>query len=585
MSILREVETVRRNFGVWTRSDHTLLQVTGRDAGSWLQSQTTNDLAHLASGEGCLNCLLDRKGRVQAVFSVHRWEDEYWILLERSLVSAIFDRIETHLFLEDVTVTDVGANGIQVLVEGPRSLAFLSRCDEGAHVEEQARRLPAAPYSFAPVEILGHEVLAFRLSESGEDGYLLLPDPTAGSVFYDDLAAVAPEFLGAEVSEAARTTLLFEAGPRFGVDIDSGCIVSETPLEREAVSYSKGCYLGQEIVARLKAYGTPKQALVALLLHDDAPPPVPGTDILAEGSKVGHLRSQGYSPTLRRWFAYAYLDRDHRIAGAHLLLTDPDGRQFAAEVAPLPVYCAPSREDPSRRLYEAALGAFEQDRNDERDEAIELLKEAILLQPAFEDAYEALGVILHRHHRVDEAIHYMRRLEALNPNSVMAHSNLSVFYMTKGMIAEAEDEKARAAQLEMKQELDARTAQRTAEAERARLRAEAESRIAMFLEVLEIDPEDPIATMGLGSAYMQLDRPADAIPDLRAAACAKKDYSAAFLKLGQCQEIIGDHMGACETYRQGIAVASRKGDLMPLREMERRLKALQAPGGESQETQ
>jgi folate-binding protein YgfZ len=577
MSVLREVGAVRHNFGLWTRPDHTILQVTGRDAGSWLQSQTTNDLSPLHSGSGCLNCLLDRKGRIQTLFSVHLWENEYWILIEKDHVAALLERVETHLFLEDVSIQDVGGEGDQILVEGPRCLVFLAHCDEAVDPEEFASRFPQDLYAFAPVTILGHDVLAFRNSESGEDGYLLIPDPANAKNLYDDLAAHALEWMGVEVSEAARSTLRFEGGPRFGVDIDATCIISETPLEQAAVSYSKGCYLGQEIVARLKAYGTPKQALVALLIEGEGPFPDPGAELHVEGQRAGHLRSHAFSPTLDRWLAYAYLDRDHRTAGARHTFAVTGQATFDAEIVPLPAYTAPTRAQTAQALYDQALSAFEDDRHDEREDAIALLKEAILLRPDFEDAYEVLGVILHRHHRVDEAVRYMKILERLNPNSVMAHTNLSVFYMTQGLIAEAEAEKAKASQLELKRELDSKLAQREAEAERARLRREAESRIAMFQEVLEIDPEDPIATMGLGSAYMQLDQHASAIPYLRTATCAKKDYSAAFLKLGQCQENIGDVMGACETYRRGIEVASRKGDLMPLREMDRRLKALQAP--------
>ena len=98
----------------------------------------------------------------------------------------------------------------------------------------------------------------------------------------------------------------------------------------------------------------------------------------------------------------------------------------------------------------------------------------------------------------------------------------------------------------------------------------------MFEEVLEIDPDDPVATFGLGKAHVQLGKFEDAIPHLRHATEVQKDFSAAFLDLGKCHEFIGQAAEAIATYREGIAVASRKGDLMPMHEMERRLKALEA---------
>ncbi|MBX7257152.1 MAG: tetratricopeptide repeat protein, partial [Candidatus Hydrogenedentes bacterium] len=218
---------------------------------------------------------------------------------------------------------------------------------------------------------------------------------------------------------------------------------------------------------------------------------------------------------------------------------------------------------------------FESDAHDKDDKAILLLQEAVLLHPAFEDAYEALGVILNRHHRVDEAIHYMQILASLNPDCIMAHTNLSVFYVAKGMIAEAEEEKAKAAVLQMRQTRDARRAEELAAEERERIRREALERIGMFKEVLEIDPEDPLATYGMGMAHMQLSEYAEAIPYLEQATRLQKDYSVAFLNLGKCLEFSGEREHAIAAYRLGIEAAGRKGDLMPLREMERRLRALE----------
>ena len=381
-----------------------------------------------------------------------------------------------------------------------------------------------------------------------------------------------------EISEPAQEVLRIESGtPQYPVDIDNSTIISETMLEKVAVSYDKGCYLGQEVVARLKNYGTPKKALLGLKFSDPSTAlPIPGSVLLDNGKKAGEIRSSAYSPGLEAWIALAYLDRHHRTPGTTCeFTTDSAQGSMNAEVCILPFVTGTNRTDLAIILYDQALKIFEADEHDEDDSAIALLKEAIQLNPVYEDAYEALGVILHRHHQVDEAIHYMQQLARINPNCVMAHTNLSVFYVSKGMIQEAESEKALANQLEMKQKLDAREAAKLAQREREKIRSDAEERIGMFLEVLEFDPEDPVATMGLGSAYIQLERYEDAIPHLEQATKVKKDFSAAFLNLGKCYEFLDRLDDAVKAYQEGIVVASRKGDLMPLREMERRLKSLQ----------
>ena len=191
----------------------------------------------------------------------------------------------------------------------------------------------------------------------------------------------------------------------------------------------------------------------------------------------------------------------------------------------LPFYVVPTREERAQNLYEEALNRFQRDEHDRDDTAIELLREAVLLSPTFEDAYEALGAILNRHYRVDEAIRHMSVLARLNPDSVMAHTNLSVFYVAKGMIPEAEDEKAKAAVLQMKHARQSREAEEIAAAERERIRREEIDRIAMFKEVIEFDTDDPLATFGTGMAYIQLNEYEKRAPHLQRATQVQKDYS------------------------------------------------------------
>jgi len=577
MAQAREIHAVRSNFGIWARATHTVLRFQGADAATWLHAQTTNDVKGLQSGQGNIQALLDRTGRVLTFFTLHRWEDEYWLILPKDDVAAVEARIESHLFLEDVKMENVGGDARQISVEGPKAYLFFDAIMAGGKLTS-ARSLPVAPNSFAPVRILGKDLLAFRLSESGEDGFLFIPAPGEDAALLEALLEHALEFGAGEISPEAVDVLRIEAGqPRNTRDIDATTVINETPLEQSAVSYEKGCYLGQEVVARLKTYGTPKQALTGIIASDPgALLPPSGAPLLHDGKRVGLMRSSAYSPTLDAWIALAYLDRAHRVPGTLLALHDGSGGEvFQARVVALPFVHGKDRLAVAHALYDDALALFEADANDESDAPVDALKQAIVLAPDFEDAYEVLGVILHRRHRVDEAIHYMKALARLNPNCVMAHTNLSVFYVSKGMITEAENEKALARQLEFQMELNAREAEKAAQAERARIRAEAEERIGMFHEVLEFDPEDAVAAMGLGSAYMQLERYQDALPHLARAALLKKDYSAAFLSLGKCHEFVGQADEAKTAYREGIAAASRKGDLMPLREMERRLRALE----------
>jgi aminomethyltransferase len=549
---------------VWSRDGHTLLVISGADAVSWLHAQTTCDVVSLASGHGCPAALLDRQGRLEAIAHLFRWQDLVWALADVSSAVAFLKRLESHRFLEEVEIDDVGQRGRQVVLQGPRAQALLERvADKDV--------LPPSLLRCRPAHVAGHEALLFRVSVTGEDGFVIVPAPEDVNALVDALVGAGAERVGAEAQEVLRV----EWGlPAMGVDVEPGTLISETPFRETAVCDTKGCYQGQEVVTRLKAYGVPKQAMMGLLIEGEVVPQ-PGP-LSINGKNVGHLTSAVFSTTLDAPIALAYLDKQHRVVGERLNL-DAVGPEasVSTQIVTLPFCDNLDRHARARTLFEEALKSFEADTADEGEHAIELLKEAVELWPAFEDAYESLGVILHRHQRVDEAIEYMKTLERLRPDSIMAHANLSVFYMAKGWIPEAEAEKAQAAMLEREEGAAAQSAGAVAATERARIVAQARDRLVMFEEVLELDPEDPVALMGAGASYLQMEQYAEAIPFLERATRSKKDYSAAFLSLGKCQEFAGHTEQARDTYRRGIEAASRKGDLMPLREMERRLAALE----------
>lgn len=569
------VHAVRERAGIWSSESLAFVRVSGPDAASWLNAQTTNDVAVLSPGMGHAGAMLERKGRLTAFFTLHRWGDEFWLILDKACAPALFAQLGDHHFSEDVSWSDAGDDLDQLVVQGPRSVAFLAGLDGGDLPLDSG--LPADLYGVRPVAILRRQALAFRLSLTGEDGYLFAVRRGEGPALLHDLLKRGEDEGVLEVPAAAREILRIEAGlPRYGVDLDASNRPAETPLEREAVSTAKGCYIGQEVTARLRAYGSPKQSLMGLLLDETgAAPPAPGAELLCDGRRVGRVTSSASSPTLARPLALAYLDRGHRVPGSDLdLVALPDNTRFRARVVSLPFIRPPTRQDRARRLYDQALTRFERDARDVDRSVVQMLHEAVLLAPGDEDIYEALGVVLHRQGRTDEAIRVMQALARLRPDSVMAHTNLSVFYAAKGLRDEAEREKAVAAGIEIRQAGERRKAAEIAEVERDRLRRDARERIRMFREILEIEPDDPLAVFGMGMAHAQLEDHVAALPWLERAVDLQEDYSAGLLNLGKCHEALGHIEEARQAYTRGIAAAARKGDLMPLREMERRLVAI-----------
>jgi tetratricopeptide (TPR) repeat protein len=169
-------------------------------------------------------------------------------------------------------------------------------------------------------------------------------------------------------------------------------------------------------------------------------------------------------------------------------------------VALSPLVATPSVEEQATDLFHVAAEAFGDDRE---DEALELLERAIAVDPGHADSYESLGVILGRHGRYPEAIEFMKRLLEVDPDSVMAHSNMSVYYNQLGRIEEAEREAGLAAEKSL---LGQRREQQRADDERQsrqQRQAELKRREAMYLEVLELDPDDTLGNFGMGEVCVE----------------------------------------------------------------------------------
>ncbi len=571
--ISHQLRVLRSKGGFARLDDFAVIEVRGREAAKLLQARTTHDVASLKPGHGQLNCLLDRTAHLQAVFSLYRFDDCFWIVTEKQQVRTIVEQIELYHFREDVTLADRSSDGYFWTVQGPEAAVFVRR---HLNVPDPENVLDLDAFA---ADFNGNSVTILRRSLTGEDGYLVWVPQDANE-------AVSPELrrdfeklslveLSAETLEVAR----IEAGlPKFGLDISAHDLVTDTGLEQVAVSYDKGCYVGQEVVARIKTYSAPRKGLVGLIFPEGSPASFPvGTPCQANdggqkpGPNVGELKSNAFSPTIGHTIALAFLKREYREPGQNRSL-DIDGAVYEVTVVLLPFFTPLTREQRARQLYEQALADFAADKE---TESIELLRTALVLDPGCADVYEALGVILSKVDQLDEAIELMEKLVLLDADSVMAHTNLSVFYMQKGDKERAEEEKALAMGIQMRKIAQEAAQEQKVKEDKKRQREEAAERLRMFHEVLEIDADDLLANYGLGNVHVDLGEYALAIPYLKKAIEVKPTHTVAYLALGQALEALERIPEALETYKEGVNVAAKRGDMIPLKEMQNRLAQLQ----------
>lgn len=553
-----EVRATRGHVGFTLRGSAGVLEVRGPDHRAFLQAQLPADLTALDPGRGCYTARLDNKGRILADFVLAVLEDRIWILASEDRLSALAEDLERYHILEsltcevreDLAVSELHGPGVPEILAGAAGKA-----------------LSHERYHHAGLTLGGVDARFLAHPWSGETGGRLIHAREAGKEIREALAVAAGARGLAELSPEALEILRIEGGtPRYGVDIDQRTLLPELGREDEMVSYTKGCFLGQETVARIHSRGHVNKLLRGLLLDGDRVPE-PGTLLVADGTPVGEIRSAVWSPSLERVIALGFVRRGHLAPGA-IVHAKLGGEFIPAEVRDLPLYRRPGPEEQAVSFYRRGLDAFQQDRF---ADAERLFERALLMNPGHFPALESLGIAQERQGRVEEAIDTMQSLADSDPDNVMAWTNLSRYFAQQGKIAEAEDAKGRALSLSWKAEAgEAEARQREAEQAESR-RRELEERVGLFRQVLEMDPEDVIANFGLGKILLDLGRHQEAEPLLRRAVELQEDYSTAYSHLAAALLAQGKRDAGREVLIKGIAVAGSKGDLMPQREMERRL--------------
>jgi folate-binding protein YgfZ len=267
---------LREECGLLDRSGRGKLLVSGPDGAEYLQGQLTNDVEALEPGEGQYAALLDRKGHMQADMRVLRLAaEEIWIDTEPEALAATLRHLTMYSIGRDVAVADVTAERTILSLIGPRSFEVAG----GAVLPEHANQTGA---------LGGADFVAVGTRE-GVD--LIVPASEAAQLRDALLTAGA-----AEVSPAAAEILRLEAGvPRFGAEMTTETMPAEAGIVEQAVSFTKGCYIGQETVARLHYKGKPNRHLRGLRL---SAPAEPGTSLRLGEKEVGRLGSATVSPAL-----------------------------------------------------------------------------------------------------------------------------------------------------------------------------------------------------------------------------------------------------------------------------------------------
>jgi aminomethyltransferase len=279
-----------RDSAAWLALDtRGRLLARGRDRARFLHNVTSNEVKKMTPGAGCYAFLLTPQGRIQADLHLFCFQDHFLIDTEPDLREKVPKSILRYKVADQIELEDVTESTASIAVEGPTAAAILTAC--GAP-------LPEADFAHVP---WGASTVA-RVNVTGQPGYRLYGplDQKAGWVSQLEAAGVLPA-----TDQDARLVRIENGKPRYGEDIRETSLPQETQ-QMHAVSFSKGCYLGQEIVERIRAQGRVNRKLVRIEL-EASEPPAPGTKLAIEGVEGAEVTSSVFSPHAGKVIALAYV--------------------------------------------------------------------------------------------------------------------------------------------------------------------------------------------------------------------------------------------------------------------------------------
>jgi len=472
-------------------------EISGSEAKSFLQKQSTYNIENISPNTFQLISLLSPKGIVESFGFLIHADSKYLYAVSISEQEASKQRLERFLISEDVEIVE----------EGIREVYFTL-----------------------------HSVFS-----PGVKGHFIYEDVS--------LSFERPSLLPI-ISPSEKDDLVFLSGyPNFSKPADEKIILNYSSLASLVLSYQKGCYPGQEIVLKLNSGRGAAYSTVLLKLEKD----LKVGDIAINGKKVGtilEVRRIGDS-----LWAKCSIIRDFRVDQLNLLL-EQESQVFKAHVQYYPALSF-SLKSRAELLYDLGTEAFLAGDN---EQALSYFKQSTEIHP-IPDVLESMGVLLGRMERFHEAIKVMDQLQTIDPSSVLSHTNKSLFYMKLGLIKEAEDEKS-AATIKSFQKFGQEAQEKEKiVAEEKRKQDELLKREQMFLDVLQIDPDDSLALFGLGSIEYERGNLAKAQELLRRTISVDRDYTQAYLYLGKTL-LKENKSEAKEVFLIGRELAGRRGELM-----------------------
>jgi folate-binding protein YgfZ len=297
-----EFQALLSGCGVYDLSGRAKIAVTGGDRVRWMNGMVSNNVRDLAAGHGVYAFMLNAQGRIQTDLYVFQRGDSLLVDTERAQRERVLQLFDRYIIADDVEIADISGTLTALGLAGPESRRVLERA--GIAVPDLAPLELCSPKCDCACGCL--ECTLVRGDDSAGTSYEIWLTPDKRKSTYDAFVAAGATAVGGRSLELRRINFGI---PRYGVDIRERDLPQETGQTR-ALNFTKGCYLGQEIVERIRSRGAVHRQFTAFLVEGTLPEP--GSKILAEEKEVGEITSGAILPLPGgdRAVALGYLRRE-----------------------------------------------------------------------------------------------------------------------------------------------------------------------------------------------------------------------------------------------------------------------------------
>jgi len=310
-SLEREYAFARQSVALLDTNYQCWAWLDGADRVRFLNAITTNDVKSLQPGQSVTGLLLNPQGHILAEIATLALEERLLLRTHALTGARTFETLEKFIIMDDASLVDITDEQGSLAIEGPLAPQVVQ---EFAGVDIQS----AADGAHWEKQIEGVACRIVRRSHFGAHGAEIIVEREQLPALWNYLGSKAREARGGRVGYDALNALRLEAGlPWFSHDYDDQVIPHEAGLEQSHISYTKGCYTGQEIVERVRSRGQVNRRLT-LLKFSAVEPPAPGSKLLAGEKEVGHVTSAAHSPKWKSPIGFGYLRKEHNAVGAEV---------------------------------------------------------------------------------------------------------------------------------------------------------------------------------------------------------------------------------------------------------------------------